>query len=63
MSRSIRLTVIIILALVAFWVSLALGQEPKAPAIDAAKKQAIVDEIAALFNKNYIFAETAKKVE
>ena len=31
--------------------------------LDAAKKQAVVDEIATLFNKNYIFAETAKKVE
>lgn len=62
MSKSIR-WLVIIAAVLALWVSLALGQEPKAPALDAAKKQAIVDEIAGLLNKNYIFAETAKKME
>ncbi len=62
MSKMIR-WIVIIVAILALWVSLALGQEAKAPTLDAAKKQAIVDEIAALFNKNYIFAETAKKVE
>jgi hypothetical protein len=36
---------------------------PAAPAVDGAAKQAIIDEIATLFNKNYIFAETAQKVE
>jgi len=41
----------------------AFAQEPKAPTLDAAKRQAIVDEIASLLNKNYIFAETAKKME
>jgi len=41
----------------------AFGQQPKAPALDAAQKQAIVDEIATLFNSNYIFPETARKVE
>jgi hypothetical protein len=41
----------------------AFGQAPKDPALDGAKKQAIVDEIASLLNKNYIFAETAKKME
>jgi hypothetical protein len=54
---------VIIVAILALWVSLALGQDAQAPTLDAAKKQAIVDEIATLFNKNYIFAETAKKVE
>jgi hypothetical protein len=39
------------------------GQEPKAPPLDANGKQAIVDEISTLLNKNYIFPETAKKVE
>jgi hypothetical protein len=43
--------------------SVAFGQEPKALTLDAAKKQAIVDEIASLLNKNYIFAETAKKMD
>jgi len=41
----------------------AFAQEPKALTLDAAKKQAIVDEIASLLDKNYIFAETAKKME
>ena len=50
-------------ALLALWGSPAFGQEPKAPTLDAAKKQAIVDEISALLNKNYVFAETAKKME
>jgi hypothetical protein len=62
MSKMIRWLVIIV-AILALWVSLALGQDAQAPTLDAAKKQAIVDEIATLFNKNYIFAETAKKVE
>ena len=44
-----------------FWP--ALGQEAAAPSLDAARKQAVVDEIATLFNKNYIFADKAKKVE
>jgi len=43
--------------------TLGFGQQPQAPAVDAAKKQAIVDEIATLLGKNYIFPETAKKVE
>lgn len=41
----------------------ALGQDRKAPTLDAAGKQAVVDEISALLNKNYIFPETAKKIE
>jgi hypothetical protein len=41
--------------------SVAAGQE--APALDAAKKQAIVDEVATLLNREYIFADTAKKME
>ncbi|MCX6567704.1 MAG: hypothetical protein NT147_01460 [Candidatus Aminicenantes bacterium] len=42
---------------------IAFGQEPKAITLDAAKKLAIVDEIATLLNKNYVFADTAKKME
>jgi hypothetical protein len=43
---------------------LAFGQaQPQVPAVDAAQKQAIVDEISTLLNANYIFPETAKKVE
>jgi len=53
----------LIIALLALWVSLALGQAPSAPpALDAVRKQAVVDEIATIFNKSYIFAETARKV-
>ena len=62
MSKMIRWMVIIVVILT-LWASLALGQEAKAPTLDAAKKQAIVDEIASLLNKEYIFADTAKKME
>jgi hypothetical protein len=62
MSKTIRCLVLIV-AILTLWASLALGQEAPAPSLDAAKKQAIVDEIAALLNKNYIFADKAKKVE
>ena len=62
MSKTIR-WIVLVLTLLVLWVSLVAGQESPAPTLDAAKKQAIVDEIATLFNKNYIFAETARKVE
>ncbi|HSA95166.1 MAG TPA: S41 family peptidase [Acidobacteriota bacterium] len=62
MSKMVRL-IVLILTLLALWASLAAGQESPPPNLDAAKKQATVDEIATLFNKNYIFAETAVKVE
>lgn len=59
MTRSIAC----VAAVLALWAPLAFGQTAPAPSLDAAKKKAVVDEIAALFNTNYIFAETAKKVE
>src|SRR5512136_1325025 len=62
MSKTLR-WIVILIALLALWVSLALGQEPAAPTLDAAKKQAIIGEISSLLNKNYIFAETAKRME
>ena len=62
MSKTIRCLVLIV-TILTLWASLALGQEAPAPSLDAAKKQAVVDEIATLFNKNYIFADKAKKVE
>ena len=62
MSKTVR-WMIVLAALLAFCVSGASGQEPKAPALDSAKKTAIVDEISSLLNRNYIFAETAKKME
>mgnify|MGYP002476662293 CR=1 FL=1 len=39
------------------------AQQPSSPAIDQTHKQAVVDEISTLLNKNYIFPETAKKIE
>ena len=62
MSKTVR-WMIVLGALLALCVSGASGQEPKAPALDAAKKQAIINEISTLLNKNYIFADTAKKME
>ncbi|MGB8959253.1 MAG: S41 family peptidase [Candidatus Aminicenantales bacterium] len=62
MSKTFRLMLVTI-AIILLWISALFGQEAKAPALDAAKKQAIVDEISTLLNKNYIFAETAKKLE
>jgi retinol-binding protein 3 len=62
MSKALRLILVVIATLVLLFTVL-LAQDDQAPTLDAAKKQAIVDEIAALFNKNYIFAETAKRVE
>lgn len=60
--RSVRRIFVLFFAL-ALAGTLSFGQEPKAPTLDAAAKQAIVDEIATLLNKNYIFPDTAKKVE
>ena len=51
------------MVLAAWGASFALAQEAKAPVFDTVKKQAIVDEISTLLNKNYIFAETAKSIE
>ncbi len=42
---------------------LLIGQEAKNPALDAAKKQAIVDEVCRLLEENYIFPDTAIKME
>jgi hypothetical protein len=33
------------------------------PVLDGVRRQAIIDEVAALLNKDYVFAETAKKME
>jgi len=62
MSQPIR-WIALAIALLFLWTTAVFGQSGPAPALDAAKKQAVVDEIATLFNRNYIFAETAKKVE
>ncbi len=62
MSKTLRLIFIITVALV-LWVSALFAQESQAAAVDQAKKQAIVDEIVTLLNKNYVFPETAKKME
>jgi retinol-binding protein 3 len=39
-----------------------IGQEADDPALDAAKKQAIVEEVGKLLDENYIFPETAMKM-
>jgi hypothetical protein len=44
-------------------ISSVLAQAPAAPKLDAAKKQAVVDQVSVLLNQNYIFADTAKKME
>ncbi len=59
-SKVIRFLFILFCALACLSV---LAQEPQAPALDGAKKLAIVDQIASLLNGRYIFADTAKKVE
>jgi hypothetical protein len=56
-------SLVLVFAILVLGVWPALGQEAPAPSLDAAKKQAVVDEIATLFNQNYIFADKAKKVE
>jgi len=56
-----RTTLFVLLALAAAS-ALAFAQQPAPPAVDAARKQAIVDEISTILDKNYIFPETAKKV-
>ena len=62
MSKAIRCT-IVVLAVLALWLAAAFAQESGAPALDAAKRQAVVDEIATIFNKDYVFADAARKVE
>ncbi len=62
MSKMVR-WMIAMTALLALGVSGLPGQEPKAQALDAAKKTAIVDEISSLLNRNYVFADTARKME
>jgi len=63
MSRMITRRILVLFGCMAVVGLAAFCQETKAPALDAAKKQAIIDEIASLLNKNYIFADTAKKME
>jgi hypothetical protein len=62
MAKSNR-SFIIALAILALGIWPALGQDAQTPTLDAAKKRAVIDEIASLLNKEYIFAETAKKME
>ena len=49
-------------ALIMAW-SWSFAQEPQPPNLDAAAKQAVIDEVASLLNANYIFPETARKME
>jgi len=67
MSRKVSLSILVWVIVFAFAAPGAFpqaqAQPQSAPALDAAKKLAIVDEVASLLNKEYIFAETAKKME
>ncbi len=57
-------SLVLVCAILTLGIWPALGQAPAVPpSLDAARKQAVVDEIATLFNVNYIFADKAKKVE
>ena len=60
--KMIQRAVVIFFAL-ALVLPAGFGQTPKPPALDAAKKQAIIDEISTLLNQGYVFAETAAKME
>ena len=64
MTSKTNRALIVLIFLAALAGPLAFGQNtPVAPALNAAQKKAIVDEIAQILNKRYIFLETAKKVE
>jgi hypothetical protein len=63
MARTTVRWILIIAAFLSLSGLRAFGQEPKAPTIDSAKKQDIVDEISTLLNKDYLFGDTAKKME
>ena len=63
MTKASARWILITLVLVALCAPRGFGQAPEAMTVDAAKRQAIVDEVSSLLNKNYIFAETAKKIE
>jgi len=63
MSKTATRWILVLTAFLLFCGLRTFGQEPKAVALNATQKQAIVDEISTLLNKNYIFADTAKKME
>jgi hypothetical protein len=63
MARTTTQRIFVLFFALALAGTFAFAQQPKAPTVDAARKQAIVDEISTLLNKNYIFPETAKKIE
>lgn len=54
---------LVIIVLLALMVMAGLGRDQDPPALDAAKKQAVIDEVSKHLNGGYIFAETAKKME
>ncbi len=53
----------LLLALLGPLAARSFGQGSQAPTLDPAAKQAVIDEVASLLNANYIFPETAKKME
>lgn len=63
MKKRLFCSTFLVLLLASVGTPIARGQEAKGAVLDAIQKQAIVDRISTLLNKNYIFAETAKKIE
>ncbi len=63
MSKTAARWILISVVLASLSAPIVFSQEAENPALDTAKKQTIVDEISKLLNQNYIFAETAKKME
>ena len=67
MKQKTILRAIVVSLILAVAGPLAFAQAPQsqaqAPVLDAAQKQAVIAEIAGLMNANYIFPETAKKLE
>ncbi|MGZ7065668.1 MAG: S41 family peptidase [Candidatus Aminicenantales bacterium] len=63
MTKTSARWIFVTLALLALCAPRGFGQAPEPMTVDAAKRQAIVDEVSSILNKNYIFAETAKKIE
>jgi hypothetical protein len=63
MSPAITKRALVMFLTLAIGAGVAFSQPAKSPTLDAAKKQAIVDEISDLLNKSYVYAETAAKME
>jgi len=63
MTKTSARWILLSMAVLALCAPLVFSQAPEAMSVDAAKRQAIVDEVSTLLNKNYIFGDVAKKIE